>query len=87
MHYALGGSRTDFFERSKNRNIRNIRTKLIKPTFLQEHYRNITRKIGTLGNCDMMSAIPLATTSRGAKDFVCAWAYALPTTLRGLTRC
>jgi hypothetical protein len=35
----------------------------------------------------MMSAIPLPTTSRGAKDFVCAWAYALPTTLCGLTRC
>jgi hypothetical protein len=83
----MGGSRTDFFGRSKNRNIRNIRTKLIKPTFLQEHYRNITRGIGTLGNCDIMSAIPLATSSRGAKDFVCAWAYALATTLRELTRC
>jgi hypothetical protein len=66
LHLALGGSRTDFFERSKNRNIRNIRTKLIKPTFLQEHYRNITKKIGTLGNCDIMSAIPLPKAMRWA---------------------
>ena len=34
-----------------------------------------------------MSAIPLATSPRGAKDSVCAWAYALATTLRELTRC
>jgi hypothetical protein len=34
-----------------------------------------------------MSAIPLTTSSRGAKDFVCAWAYALAQALRELTRC
>jgi hypothetical protein len=61
-----------FFERSKNRNIRNIRTKLIKPTFLQEHYKNITREIGTLGNCDIMSAIPLATSLRWADPLASA---------------
>jgi hypothetical protein len=45
LHYAKGGSRTDFFARNKNWNNWNIGTKLIKPTFLLEHYRNNTIKL------------------------------------------
>jgi hypothetical protein len=46
-----------------------------------EHYKNITSKIGTLGNCDIMSAIPLPKAMRGIKFWCVSYAVGLSVAL------